>query len=313
MIRSLFLILFAFVLAFSIPSPSFAKDDVKVGDAIPHDLNAKDQTGKMRSFADLKGSKGMTLVFIRSVEWCPFCQKQLLELNKNAKKFSDAGYPVVSVSYDGLKQIEKFVTKNKPTITLLSDPASDIIRAFGILNEASAKGTMSYGIPHPGVYIVSKDKKVQAKFFKKGYKDRPSVNELLAEIKKLNPPPAPNYLTLDEMGSDPIIEGEDVIEIPEKILEPVKLPNEQPAEIQGGLKALEGSVSDVPAAVEKKIPEVIAPKTIAPEIKLPEAISAPDMAAPEGLAVPDMPDFPAVNMPHAPVPAPLSAGSVPVM
>ena len=253
MIRTFFLTLFAFLLVTAMPSVLQAKGSVKVGDAIPHDLALKDSAGKMRSFGDLKGSKGLTLVFIRSAEWCPFCQKQLIELNKNAKKFFDAGYPVVSVSYDGLDQLKKFTTKHKPDITMLSDPASSSIRAFGILNEANVKGTMSYGIPYPGVYIVSKDKKVQAKFFKKGYKDRPSVKELLAEIKKLNPPPQPNYISLDNMGTDPILPGEEIIVTPEKITEPVVLPEE--------VTAPEGDAS-VPAVTKTDVPSLAVPTVL---------------------------------------------------
>lgn len=283
MIRFTLSVLSAFLLVLSVSSVSQAKGTVKVGDVIPHDLSAKDQTGKMRHFNDLKGKKGITLVFIRSVEWCPFCQKQILELSKNAKKFSDSGYPVVTVSYDALPQIEKFVTTNKPKITLLSDPASEIIRAFGILNKNSAKGTMSYGIPYPGTYIISKDKKVQAKFFNEGYKDRVSVDTLLAEIKKLNPPPAPNYLSLDEMGSDPIDPENSVINIPEKITTPVTLPED-------GLKAPVLDTPEAPA-VEK-----IAP---APEVIKVPGVSKPELMAPKEFTVPELP---ASDIPAGPVP-----------
>jgi hypothetical protein len=102
---------------------------------------------------------------------------------------------------------------------MLSDPRSESIRAFGILNEEPAKGTRSYGIPYPGVYVIGADKKLQAKFFEEGYKDRPATVDILAKIEELNPPVEPP-MTMEEMGQDPIAPDEMYIETPEKIEEP---------------------------------------------------------------------------------------------
>jgi peroxiredoxin len=279
----------AFLLILSMPSISFAKDSVggsvKVGDKIPTNLEFKDHTGKLRSFSDLKGERGMVLVFIRSAEWCPFCQKQLLDLNKKAKEFSDAGYPVISVSYDALPQLEKFVTKNNPKITLLSDPASESIRAFGILNKASAKGTMSYGIPHPGVFIVDKNKKVQAKFFKKGVKERPSTKELLAKIKELNAPKV-SPMTIEGMGQDPIAPEEQFIVTPEK-LDPIILPED-----------IEGSATEIiPNATNQ--PEFLPIEIETPKIPVSDLeVMTPEITASE---MPVAPVEPMLDPVEAPV------------
>lgn len=218
MSRSLFISAFLFVTLF--PSFAYAKGSVKVGDTIPHSLQLKDQNGKQRSFSDLSGKNGLVLAFLRSVEWCPYCQEQVIELNKNKQKFQDLGYNVATVSYDKVEHMTKFVTKNKPSITLLSDPASDSIRAFGILNENSAKGTMSYGIPYPGVYVIDDNKIVQAKFFEEGYKNRSSSRSLLVKIEELNAP-AVEPMTMESMGTDPIDPSEAFVEIPQEELPPL--------------------------------------------------------------------------------------------
>lgn len=272
-----------------IPSFAQAKGSVNVGDTIPHNLDLKDHSGKDRNFSNLTGEKGMVLVFVRSAEWCPFCQKQLIELSKNAGKFSDKGYNVVSISYDSIGKLGEFATKNKPKITMLSDPASSSIRAFGILNEASAKGTFSYGIPHPGTYIVSKDKKVQAKFFQDGYKDRVTPDQLLAEIKKLNPPPEPAPMTIENMGQDPIDPDNNVIGVPEKITEPIVLPEETVEEKVE--EAVEEAIDSAPVIEESPaMPETPVPTSM-PEMPVQE--SAP-MADPK---MPDMPELPAMDEP----------------
>ncbi len=259
------------------PAVAFAKGDVNVGQKIPHNLELQDQNGKTRSFNDLKGKKGMVLVFVRSAQWCPFCQEQLLELNKKAKSFTDAEYPVVSVSYDTPQAMEKFITKNKPTITMLSDPRSQAIRAFGILNEDAAKGTRSYGIPHPGVYIVDANKKVQAKFFEVGYKKRPSTKTLMAKIEELNPKPKPKPvvepMTIESMGEDPILPEDAVIESLDAPIEPV-LPIDEPAKIETSIPAAtdESLAPSMPDAEPAPMPETMFDNSVVPKAKVEETV-----------------------------------------
>lgn len=40
-----------------------------VGQAIPHDLSAVDQSGAPTDFRRLKGGRGMVLLFTRSLDW----------------------------------------------------------------------------------------------------------------------------------------------------------------------------------------------------------------------------------------------------
>jgi hypothetical protein len=41
----------------------------KVGTAIPHSLAAEDQNGRAQDFASLKGTRGLILLFSRSLNW----------------------------------------------------------------------------------------------------------------------------------------------------------------------------------------------------------------------------------------------------
>lgn len=182
----------AFLLCFTAVSSGAHAESIKVGATIP-ELSAKDQTGKSRSFDSLVGPKGLTLVFLRSLEWCPYCQLQTVELSKSAKEFDTLGYPVVTVSYDSVEKLKTYADKNKTSITLLSDPRSEIIKSFGILNEGVVKGTMAYGTPKPGVYVIGKDKTIKAMFFKDGIQDRPTVKELTAAITAMEKPVEQNF------------------------------------------------------------------------------------------------------------------------
>lgn len=48
--------------------PSLLDVGPAVGDAIPG-FEARDQSGRLRTFDDLKGPNGLMLVFVRSADW----------------------------------------------------------------------------------------------------------------------------------------------------------------------------------------------------------------------------------------------------
>lgn len=55
------------------------------------------------------------------------------------------------------------------TFSLISDPESTNIRAYGILNETEKPGGRAYGIPHPGTFIVDSKGVVVSRFFEDTY------------------------------------------------------------------------------------------------------------------------------------------------
>ncbi len=158
----------------------------EIGSKIPSTLDAMDQTGTDRNFSSLVGDNGSVLVFFRSAKWCPFCQRQLIELEKSAaKEIEKRGFNLVGVSYDDVNVLAKFSKKRKISFPLLSDTDSKIIKEFEILNEKYKPGDRVYGIPHPIIIITDKDGTVKAKLFKEGYKKRPETEVILSELDKL--------------------------------------------------------------------------------------------------------------------------------
>jgi peroxiredoxin Q/BCP len=158
----------------------------KVGAVIPHDLTATDATGAARSFDTLVGPSGMALFFVRSVDWCPYCKAQTLSVDASRADFSRRGLSVVFVSYDPPEKQKKFAADNSVAITLLSDPKSEIIDAFGLRNEKHISGRFA-GIPHPAAFIVKPDRTIAAKLYEtdyetndKSYVNRPEVGAILA-------------------------------------------------------------------------------------------------------------------------------------
>jgi hypothetical protein len=89
------------------------------------------------------------------------------------------GLGVAAISYDSIGALKSFANRQHITYPLLSDPDSKIIRAFDILNETTKPGTLTYGIPYPGVYLVDAQGKVLSKYFEDDYKDRVSAADIL--------------------------------------------------------------------------------------------------------------------------------------
>jgi thioredoxin-dependent peroxiredoxin len=83
-----------------------------------------------------------------------------VQLQRDIKAIKAAGIRVVAISYDSPKLLKKFAREQKVSFPLLSDPKSQVIKTYGVLNE-NAKGRQE-GIPFPGTFLVGTDGKVKA-------------------------------------------------------------------------------------------------------------------------------------------------------
>ena len=154
----------------------------KIGEAIPHDLALKDQAGAEADFTSLKGEKGLVVLFVRSAEWCPFCQVKLKDFAARYDDFKKRGYEVASVSYDSIEVLNRFSIENEAPYKMLSDPSSESIRAFGILNEKYEETSRFYGIPNPTIYVINAEGMITHMFSEDGYKARPPIDGILLAL-----------------------------------------------------------------------------------------------------------------------------------
>lgn len=183
----------AVALAFTLGVGSLARADAPewtppgpaVGAPLGHPLTLDDQSGRHRALADLVGARGLTLVFVRSADWCPFCRGQLGELEKRASAFRQAGYPLVSVSVDTVPLIQSFATAAKISYTMLADPTASVTQHLGIGDPQYPVGSFAHGVPQPGIFVLGKDGTIRAKFFVQGYKHRPDPDAVLAALQAL--------------------------------------------------------------------------------------------------------------------------------
>ena len=100
------------------------------------------------------------------------------------ENFEAAGARVYVLSYDEAEAMADYKAAHNANFTMLSDPNSDVIRSFGILNTLIAEDDHPwYGIPYPGVYITDADGVIIEKFFENNFTVRPGPEQLLAALK----------------------------------------------------------------------------------------------------------------------------------
>lgn len=160
-----------------------------IGPAIGADHSAfaaLNSDGNTVTLADISGENGAVIVFSRSMAWCPFCQKQAIELVDAAAPLSELGWSLNVITYDDPATLAGFAAMNSVNYTMLSDTNSAMIDAFGLRNHDVAEGSVYDGIPHPAIVFLSPEGEVRAMLREEGYKTRPTVETVLSTAGILN-------------------------------------------------------------------------------------------------------------------------------
>jgi peroxiredoxin len=156
---------------------------LKVGETA-QDFTLASSAGGSLSLKTALAQGPVALIFVRSAEWCPFCRRQLADLQAARAEIEAAGVQLIAVSYDAPATGVAAAKKLGLTYPLLSDPDSQVITAYGLLNhEATGKGT---GIAHPVAFIIDRQGVIRAKLMRDNYRDRPESAELIAAAKHLD-------------------------------------------------------------------------------------------------------------------------------
>jgi hypothetical protein len=103
-----------------------------------------------------------------------------VELQGRYDDIRKQGLGLIAISYDAPETLKKFADSRGIKFPLISDSGSAIIKRFGILNDQQEPGTRSYGIPHPGTFIVDRKGVVTARFFEEAYQERYTAAAILA-------------------------------------------------------------------------------------------------------------------------------------
>lgn len=156
-----------------------------IGARFPATLELPDQAGVQQDLATLQGAKGTVIVFVRSADWCPYCKRQLADMNVRLQRFEALGLSIVSVSVDPVAAVAEFHRAQKIGYTMLADTDGALVQALGIRDPAYGADSDSFGVPMPMILVIDRQQIVRAKFAERGYRNRPDLDRVLDELSRL--------------------------------------------------------------------------------------------------------------------------------
>mgnify|MGYP001362658660 FL=1 len=101
---------------------------------------------------------------------------QLIEISD---QFEAMGINVATMTYDSVEMLKTVEEDQGIEFTLLHDEGITHVNALGILNEDYEPDSRAYGVPHPGIFLISPDGVIRYKFAEEGYRIRPDFDNVL--------------------------------------------------------------------------------------------------------------------------------------
>lgn len=163
------------------------------------EFKLKDQTGLEITLKELR-KKGPVVLFFYRGNWCPYCNKHISRMQDSLQYFLDKGASVVAITPEGSTGVAKTIEKTKAVFSVLTDVDMKVAKAYQVAYDVDERTQTRYknfgidllenngqktkaSLPVPAVYIINKEGSIVYRHFDEDYKKRPSVKELLREIK----------------------------------------------------------------------------------------------------------------------------------
>lgn len=162
------------------------------------EFTAIDQNGKSISLKNELKKGSVILVFYRG-QWCPYCNRQLKQLEDSLGQIKAKGGIVVTITPEKQENIGKTVAKTKASYSILHDEGLQIMKSYDVafkVDDKTIEAYKKYGInfseangeanganlPVPAVYVINKEGKIVYKYFNTDYSKRSSVKEILTYL-----------------------------------------------------------------------------------------------------------------------------------
>lgn len=177
--RSVLAALAAFV---ALAAPAFAHDLGPAVGATAPPVAGQDQTGAPQTLATLAGPNGLVLVFTRSADWCPYCQRQLIGLEGVRGEIEARGWKLAAVTTDDIAKLARFARRRAIGYPLISDEESSVIAAYGLTDPQYGPRHRAHGVPVPTILFLTPDRQVAARLGDADYRVRPAPETVLATL-----------------------------------------------------------------------------------------------------------------------------------
>lgn len=164
------------------------------------ELTLKDKEGKNVALSERFAEKTTVLIVYRG-GWCPYCSKQLANVQKIEEQIAELGAQIIAVSPDSPEKLAESRI-DSPNYQLLSDDSLTLSQTLGLafylddktatiyrnklgVNFVSIDGEVKVALPVPAVFVIDKKGLVHFQYANPNYKVRLTENLLLAAIKSV--------------------------------------------------------------------------------------------------------------------------------
>jgi hypothetical protein len=104
-----------------------------------------------------------------------------VELQGRYDDIKKQGLGLVTVSYDSAATLKKFADARGITYPMVSDAGSAIIKRYGLLNETVDPQSRTFGVPHPGTFMLDAKGVITSRHFEDAYQERSTVASIFAK------------------------------------------------------------------------------------------------------------------------------------
>lgn len=108
-----------------------------------------------------------------------------MQLTEISDQFAAMGVNIAAMTYDSVEMLKTVEEDFGVEFTLLRDADIAHVNALGILNEDYEPGTRAYGVPHPGIFLITPDGVIRAKFAEEGFRARPEFDNVIEAVSNL--------------------------------------------------------------------------------------------------------------------------------
>lgn len=127
------------------------------GDTAP-DFTLPNDAGEQVTLSDLRGGK--VIVYFYPAAMTPGCTKQACDFSDSIDRLNAEGFTVLGISPDQPEKLAKFRERDGLTITLLSDPAKEVLTAWGAFGEKKLYGKVVQGVIR-STFVVDAEGKIE--------------------------------------------------------------------------------------------------------------------------------------------------------
>lgn len=130
--------------------------------------------------------------------WCPYCVKQLKEIQASIEKFKSQNVSILAISPETEQETRKTKNKNDLSFEVASDKNGNSLRKMGLIfrvddkvaaeykalgiNLSESQANSNQELPVPATYLINTDMKIQYGYIDADYTKRPSTDDLLKVI-----------------------------------------------------------------------------------------------------------------------------------